>query len=720
MGWFEDMDPEQRAKLLKLGNISSEQEESIRRDNQARDEKETKERAKKQHAQEKNYSNYRKRSNENYHTQANSNNSRQRPYGEALDLPPAALPPMIATAPYNFIPLPKSVLDSPLQTYLDKKDELATKGEDPVSAAFRTYMAEKAKLNGHIALEIETVTPVFIGGDENGKFFAPGGTPIIPGSSLRGMIKNLYKIVTCGSWKDDEDIKDTHLYYRCLMAPKKTMPFFAKLHDKYSDYMTTRENGHVKKNAKPGFLCKRGDQWFIYPLLPDKLHSIPIWKYMRKFGLADQDIKKSSVHWDGQTAYIQIGLLSTAKLKRSQDALEKATEEERESWGKQYYKYMSLNDIDKSDRYPIPIPDAVIESYQGDKNRRGVNLMDEVRKKDFSIQGKKGFMAPCFFFLDDAGNVKSFGHGQSYRIPYDNNIMAAIPQHVQFSEEHTDFASAVFGISRKDVSWASRVTFDDALPLQEVETSKAEEAHILMQPNPTSFQLYLKQNQRDQLVHWDHPAAEIRGYKFYWHSKSDHNWHATAKELKLSRENVAKGKAPLAKKIEPLLPGTKFESRIHFHDLTWEELGALMLIFRLGKGNEDIVYKIGMGKSIGLGSIRIKANLYLEDGSRYKTLFDHDSWHESQQETAPDTYIESYETLVNASTEKLAESYREVIENLRLMLDYNNARMPGWEKATMQMDGDTTDRYREDKRFEKRNILPKASLVIDKVKNKKP
>lgn len=723
MGLFEDMDPEQRAKLLKLGNISSEQEESIRRDNQARDEKETKERAKKQRAQENNYGNYRKRSNEHYHTQANSNNFKQRPYGEALDLPPAALPPMIATAPYNFIPLPKTVLDSPLQTYLDKKDELTTKGEDPVSAAFRTYMAEKANLNGHIALEIETVTPVFIGGDENGKFFAPGGTPIIPGSSLRGMIKNLYKIVTCGSWKNDEDIKDTHLYYRCLMAPKDKMPFLTKLHKKYSDYMTTSENGHVKKNAKPGFLFKRGDQWFICPLLPDKLHSIPIWKYMRKFELNDRGIKKSSVRWDGHTAYIQIGLLSTAKLKRSQEDLEKATEKERESWGKQYYKYMSLNDIDKSKCYPVP--DTVIESYQGDKNRRGIDLTKEVSQKSFSLQGKKGFIAPCFFFLDDAGNVKSFGHGQSYRIPYDNNIMAAVPQHVRFSEGHTDFASAVFGISRKDVSWASRVTFDDALPLQKIETLKAEEAHILMQPNPTSFQLYLKQNQQDQLVHWDysadgHHAAEVRGYKFYWHSKSDHNWHATAKELKLSRENVAKGKAPLAKKIEPLLPGTKFEGNIHFHDLTREELGALMLIFRLGKGSEDIVYKIGMGKSIGLGSIRIKANLFLEDGSRYKTLFDSDSWHDSQQETAPDVYIAAYEALVKASTGKLAESYRDAVKNLCLMLDYNNTKMPGWEKATMQMDGDTTDRYREDKRFEKRNILPEAALVIDKVKNRKP
>lgn len=707
-----DIDPKMLDELLAKGFITQEQIDSLRKDSMGKNKSTEKE---KKSATKGNFHNRQGFGHPNGNYRQTS--SKQLPYGEALDLSPEVLPPMIATAPYNFIPLPKAVLVSQLQIYLDKKEELAAEKEDPVSAAFRTYMAEKANLNGHIELAIETITPVFIGGGENDKFFAPGGKPIIPGSSLRGMVKNLYKIVTCGSWKSEEDLKNTHLYYRCLMAPKSKMPFFAKLHEKYADYMTSMENGHVKKNAKPGFLFKQGNKWHIYSLLPNKLRSIPIWKYMYDFKLNDRDIKHSSVRWDGHTAYVQIGLLSTDKLKRSQEKLEKATTAERAGWGKQYYKYMSIDDIDTSKRYPIP--DSVIESYQGDKNRCGVDLMKEVRKKNFKIKDKNGFIAPCFFFLDDAGNVKSFGHGQAYRIPYDNSIMEAVPQQVHYSKDKIDFASAVFGISRKDVSWASRVTFDDAVPLQKVETLKSAESRILMQPNPTAFQLYLKQNQKDQLVHWDHPAAEVRGYKFYWHNKPNHNWHATAKELELSRDNVFKGKAPLSRKIEPLAPGTKFEGSIHFHDLTKEELGALMLIFKLGKKNEDIVYKIGMGKSIGLGSIRIKATLFLEDGSRYKTLFDNDGWHESQQEEAPDEYIAAYEALVKAGTGSLTESYYEAVENLRLMLDYNNTKMAGWDKATAQMDGDTKDRYREDKRFEKRNILPEAAGVIDKVRNRK-
>ncbi len=218
---FEDMDPKQLELFLAKGLITQEQIDSLRKDSNAKNNSKWKE---KTPSSKGNFHNKQSsgRPNGNYRHTSPS----QLPYGEVLDLPPNTLPPMIATAPYNFIPLPKAVLASQMQTYLNKRDELAAKGEDSVSAAIRTYMAEKANLTGDIKLDIETVTPIYIGGGENGKFFAPAGTPIIPGSSLRGMVKNLYKIVTCGNWKSDEDIKDTHLYYRCLMAPKDTMPFF--------------------------------------------------------------------------------------------------------------------------------------------------------------------------------------------------------------------------------------------------------------------------------------------------------------------------------------------------------------------------------------------------------------------------------------------------------------------------------------------------------------
>ena len=113
----------------------------------------------------------------------------------------------IATAPYNFVSLPKTVLASPM-------DGNAVTDEER-TLNYRTHVLEKGRLSGRIELTIETKTPVFIGtgvGTAEDKdpelFFSPMDVPMIPGSSLRGMIKNLFKIVTCGAMRAGEDYQD--------------------------------------------------------------------------------------------------------------------------------------------------------------------------------------------------------------------------------------------------------------------------------------------------------------------------------------------------------------------------------------------------------------------------------------------------------------------------------------------------------------------------------
>ena len=108
-----------------------------------------------------------------------------------------------ATGPYNFVPLPKKILSAKFDG----------------AENFREHIAERGKLSGEIFLELETLTPLFIGNGGNApKSFAPVGTPIIPGSSLRGMFKNILKIVTCGAFRGrtasqgkDDDFNDEHI-----------------------------------------------------------------------------------------------------------------------------------------------------------------------------------------------------------------------------------------------------------------------------------------------------------------------------------------------------------------------------------------------------------------------------------------------------------------------------------------------------------------------------
>ncbi|MBR2214453.1 MAG: TIGR03986 family CRISPR-associated RAMP protein [Selenomonadaceae bacterium] len=636
-------------------------------------------------------------------------------YGEVLSATPTTRPQEIATAPYNFVPLPHAVLPSPLNesvgAILQDKKSLTVEENQRLRTEFRHYLREGEHYSGKIELEIESISPLFIGGaGENS--FAPTGKYIIPGSEIKGMIKNLLKIVTLGGWQAREDMVDRHLYYRQLMATDKN-PHDRELCDRYKNYMTSTVNGTVQKNAKPGFLVKRRGGYVIYPLLPDKVRSIPIKEYMQRFDLRDGDVKKSCVRWDDNTAYIQVGLLSTKKL-LTKEAQKSTTKDDRKKWGKQYYKYYSLQDIDKAKSYPVP--PELLEEYQSDKNRRGMDLVKKsplCGKAPTALSGLEPFesIIPCFFFLEEGTQrVKSFGHGQSYRIPYDHSTMDAVP--AALKQGTVDFAAAMFGQSRPTVSWASRLTFGDAMPTENPSPIGAAERRALMQPNPTSFQLYLEQTDDKKLLHWDSAKASIRGYKLYWHQGKNPRWQASISEIQNLKTERESGTVDLLKKINPLAAGSKFSGQITFRDLTKEELGALLRVLNLASDAEDIVYKIGQGKSIGLGSIRMQSRLYLEDGSRFTTLFDDNGWHDSLQEATPTEFIAAYENYVRAQGNSFWQDYQEALANMRSILDWKNTARPGWQKATAAMDGNTKNGHNQDKRFALRAVLPALQKVV--------
>lgn len=88
--------------------------------------------------------------------------------------------PPTPTAPYNFVPFPPEARPAP----------------DGVPSSDRYHAG---RFTGVIEIKLETLTPLFIGGTErNGEraFFAPAGSPRIPGSSLRGMVRSLVETLS--------------------------------------------------------------------------------------------------------------------------------------------------------------------------------------------------------------------------------------------------------------------------------------------------------------------------------------------------------------------------------------------------------------------------------------------------------------------------------------------------------------------------------------------
>ena len=575
-----------------------------------------------------------------------------------------------ATAPYNFVSLPEKILPSLIEDVETYKKQLQS----------------EELFSGEISIFIESWTPLFIGGNGE-KNFAPV-KEIIPGSTLRGMMKNIFKIVTCSNFrgktetqKTGEDFNDEHIYYRCLMKNNKAAwsngyNWSKDLNKCYGDRMasTTFVKGKrkVQKKAIPGFLIKTTEgKYFIAPLDSDCYEGSESIRD-RKF----KNLKKSCVLWEEDKAYIFTGKGGKKKVVR----------------------FTEISDIDWDKKNWLELPDDVRQSYMDDRNRGGVNLLEEgiLSRKEIlkiarKIPAEVQSIVPCHF-LKKGNEVTAFGHGQYFRIPYEHSIGEVVEKNLQ--TDAVDFTDAVFG---KADFWASRVFFEDAQIISDAKTLPTAFVRPLMQPNPTSYQLYLQQNDKNSLSHWDSPNAKIRGYKMYWHNNNFENWQF---------DDVKN--ANVTKKISPLDAGSKFKSKIRFENLTKVELGALLMIFDLN-GAKNPAYKIGMGKPLGLGSIKIYPKLFLETETAYTEIFDGDIFKNPYREEKFDEYLAEFKNHVEKCG--LKSAWEKVMCELNLILDWDNVQKADWRKKIKAMSGDVQSDD-VDERFIKRAPLQTIFEVV--------
>jgi len=478
-----------------------------------------------------------------------------------------------AKAPYNFVPLNKIIVS------LDEK--------------FDKFSAfNKDCHTGYFDIEIEAKTPVFISeseySDGYSKFYNQAGKYRIPGSSLRGLIRTMVEIT---SWGKFEFFNNDYLYYRSF-ADKAL-----SIRDEYKKNMMNSNNNNLNQPSytmESGLLFKEGLKYFLIPS-------------EKRFDKISKDDK------DGQEC-------SKSNIKNA---------------GKQYkeFEFYNINeneyivvsgnmpnkkndwivyaDASKKDK-AIEINEEDIKSYKNDVYRKSKDITDMIKKNsDLSA-------VPCFYIKwnDKTGKDRiSFGHTPLFRLSYKKSISEHIQQNYSIKAEFNriDIPTSIFGTEKtknSEDSFASRVFFEDVFltddSLNKVETEN-KIPQTLAGPKPTSFQLYLDQkgvNDIAKLKHYN-SDVDIRGNKLYWH-KDLEDWKTEFNQN-------------MDKKIRPIKEGAKFKGRIRFDNLSDIELGALLFAIDLP---EHYAHKIGMGKPLGLGSIRINSRLYLSDRkNRYKDLF---------------------------------------------------------------------------------------------------
>ncbi|MFC1466951.1 MAG: TIGR03986 family CRISPR-associated RAMP protein [Candidatus Brachytrichaceae bacterium NZ_4S206] len=645
----------------------------------------------------------------------------------------------VALAPYNFVPLPDKprVAPPPLP-----HDRYYT--SDPDAPKQPVY-------SGWFECTLTTETPCFIRGPlaaqdlAAGKeaknkpdFFSLDGgkTPRIPGSSLRGLFRNLIEIISNARLNF---VTDRKLVYRAVDT--------TRLGQQYRDRIMEPDPGDPKHWFTPrvqaGYIRKGGDgEWYIQPA--KKINGTTWCRISHKAlsGLRDtlKPWPEKNAEGEGHVKnarliYVQPGNYEFQEVRggfiriRFARALRAASSP---AAGLQQAVLIESGRINtKHSEAVIFAPDNAVpeskwlplrrEDSDGNEIALDRDYRDQISEQQRMILGPDGALKnwqPVFYLVEN-GRLTFFGHTLMMRLPYKKGIMEHVPEPLRAEgKPDVDLAEALFGYTRKGgkqngkaetIAFAGRLSFTDGVyqgnlsdPFERLIQPK-----VLSTPKPTTFQHYLCQPKPDdkaQLLNYDDDTA-IRGYKQYWHRgavKIGDVEETDREKLRHVTQYTT---------IKAVKAGATFTFRVYFDNLRDYELGALAWVLQYA-AHPDYRLKLGMAKPHGMGAVKIASSLHLVDRpTRYSALFDGDSWALAAAKSSDtDRYVAAFKQwVVNGDAGRFDAQPH--IRELLAMLSWPG---PGPDKTRYmeierkQPDGHKVNEYRE------RPVLPHPTAVLGK------
>lgn len=449
-----------------------------------------------------------------------------------------------ATAPYNFIPYdPNLIIDD------------LTPPPGPLNAD-----AGDVLYSGTLTCRLKALTPLLVCGpqkaedkknekkNQDRRFFEVNGTKMIPGSSLKGMLRSQVEVL---SYSHLAPINDRNLVYRNFSDSQ------------YKKHMGDGRDEERKQKA--GWLIREGATYTIEETAFDTVPRSG-WEKIET-GTVPQ-LKKPNIYYiaprkpDGKIHDVD---LETVALFREQ--LTKGQE-------------------------------TLLE-------KRGAD-------KDLKLNPKHG--CPVFFIVED-GRVVFFGLPRFFRLPYEKN-----PADFTGAITGLDFAGRLFGSVDKEAENTFRGRVSPSAAIVENPSEKNGTTATLGQPQATCIAHYLVQddsalrmrnnarnNDPDTLSTYN-DECRLRGHKWYWHR----NWNP---------KEVPTGNANTDAVLHPVAEGCTAAFTLTLDRVCLEELGAILEAVGLPEGH---AHKLGMGKSLGLGSVRISIESMdiKPDRERYWSLAD--------------------------------------------------------------------------------------------------
>jgi len=484
-------------------------------------------------------------------------------------------------APYNFVPISNSVF------FPDWENEISH--DTPVTDGYC----------GTINLILTNITPLIVGGsrrkaDENIEgdvkmFQTPGRDAkyAIPGSSIRGMIRNVLEIA---SFAKLDRVNNPRLNIRDTNDNRNYI-------NKISQRVKNQPNTTFISTVKGGFLRKENGIWRLQPYKIARIEH-------RELGLRPNEESKLKDKYKGwqkpckRNYSIDEGHIETRRGASLKFAKAK--------FGNDIQGHLVFtNQIGRKHRefvfygpYGNPIEldiknialNGFLKHYQDDPSYKYLT----------SSESPHSTLGIPVFFIESENEVTAISLSQMVKIPATHDIKGLI---ANSSEDHAnikpDLAEIIFGYLPRDGKSSglkSRAHFGLAT-LKHLEGGKLIKSplHVSGQPNASFYPNYLQQapGSSSYNTHLTR-GAKIKGWKRY-PARTHHNF---PENQNIENKNIQS-------KCDLVPAGSKFSCKLHLHNLNITEIGALLWTLTFGNRPQNS-HILGKGKAFGLGLVNIE------------------------------------------------------------------------------------------------------------------
>jgi CRISPR-associated protein (TIGR03986 family) len=472
--------------------------------------------------------------------------------------------------PYNFISLRKGIKKD-ISEYYPEGEELLT---------------------GKLTCKLIAKTPIIIPDAEKKRenandydeypFMSINGEYVIPGSSIRGVIRSIYEALTDSCLFTNDDY---HFSSRTNIAKKEKL--LEKTEKGYALHNAVRyaDREELAKDRESGddidFSSYTDSKGKKYVYNPNNLPKKEVEQSELKHGY----VLRVNVFDNGdKISANSIFTLSEAGsvVRFEDDEKKKYIDAFADNLGK-YVHYENEQFEHKDD-------DG--KNKDGSENRYAQIYKDRFERMNV------GDMLPVWCETRDGGFY--LAPAQLSRNVYVNTPSALLMDELQPCENRSSVcpACALFGFvaakyGSNDRAIGGRIRFTDAFASPNVSISRPMLLPPLLSPKTSSLEFYLRGG--GDFFTADTPGVALAGRKFYWH----HN------EFKMPKSGEYKDSLTYC--FEYAEKNSEFSFDVYFDNITREQLNQLFTALTLGENTEDGVHcqKFGHGKPLGFGSAKV-------------------------------------------------------------------------------------------------------------------